>query len=70
MGWRSKAAYRDEQGRSNEFNWGVVNPTRWPVSRTIRHLVGRFRQDPGVWPKHDIPLLHVVGTEDWVLRTL
>src|SRR3989442_11373624 len=44
-------------------------PTRWPVStRTIRRSTTTITAKIQVLAQHDIPLLHVVGTEDFVLR--
>jgi len=57
------------KGGVNEFNWGGVNPDK---------VACIYADNPAVYDydyvkipvlaQHDIPLLHVVGTEDFVLR--
>src|SRR5260221_6864204 len=57
------------KGGVNEFNWGGANPDK---------VACIYADNPAVYDydyvkipvlaQHDIPLLHVVGTEDFVLR--
>jgi len=57
------------KGGVNEFNWGGANPDK---------VAAIYADNPAVYDEdyvkipvlaqHDIPLLHVVGTEDFVLR--
>ena len=57
------------KGGVNEFNWGVVNPEK--VACIYADNPALYDEDSAKIPelaKHDIPLLHVVGTEDFVLR--
>lgn len=57
------------KGGVNEFNWSVVNPDK--VACIYADNPCLFDEDFAKIPelaKHDIPLLHVVGTEDWILR--
>src|SRR6266481_4146712 len=57
------------KGGVNEFNWGVANPDK--VACIYADNPALFDEDFAKIPelaKHDIPLLHIVGTEDWVLR--
>jgi pimeloyl-ACP methyl ester carboxylesterase len=57
------------KGGVNEFNWSVVNPDK--VACIYADNPCLFDEDFAKLPelaKHDIPLLHVVGTEDWILR--
>src|SRR5258705_9019556 len=57
------------KGGVNEFNWGVANPGK--VACIYADNPALFDEDFAKIPelvKRDIPLLHVVGTEDWVLR--
>jgi len=57
------------KGGVNEFNWGGVNPDK--VACIYADNPGLYDEDYpkiAVLAKHDIPLLHVVGTEDFVLR--
>jgi pimeloyl-ACP methyl ester carboxylesterase len=69
-GLAKKAAFIGmSKGGVNEFNWGVVNPDK--VACIYADNPALFEEDFTKIPelaKHDIPLLHVVGTEDWVLR--
>ena len=69
-GLAKKAAFIGmSKGGVNEFNWGVVNPDK--VACIYADNPALFDEDFAKIPelaKHDIPLLHVVGTEDWVLR--
>jgi pimeloyl-ACP methyl ester carboxylesterase len=69
-GLAKKAAFIGmSKGGVNEFNWGVVNPDK--VACIYADNPALFEEDFAKIPelaKHDIPLLHVVGTEDWVLR--
>ena len=57
------------KGGVNEFNWGGVNPDK--VACIYADNPAVYDEDYvkiAVLAKHDIPLLHVVGTEDFVLR--
>src|SRR6267142_251674 len=69
-GLAKKAAFIGmSKGGVNEFNWGVVNPDK--VACIYADNPALFDEDFAKIPelaKHDIPLLHVVGTEDWVVR--
>jgi hypothetical protein len=57
------------KGGVNAFNWGGVNPDK--VACIYADNPAVYDED---WPKitvlakHDVPLLHVVGTEDFVLQ--
>src|SRR6266852_205255 len=69
-GLAKKAAFIGmSKGGVNEFNWGVANTDK--VACIYADNPALFDEDFAKIPelaKHDIPLLHVVGTEDWVLR--
>ncbi len=69
-GLAKKAAFIGmSKGGVNAFNWGVVNPDK--VACIYADNPAVFDEDFAKIPelaKHDIPLLHVVGTEDYVLR--
>ena len=57
------------KGGVNEFNWGGVNPDK--VACIYADNPAIYDYDYAKIPvlaKHDIPLLHIVGTEDFVLR--
>ncbi len=57
------------KGGLNEFNWGVVNPDK--VACIYADNPALFDEDFAKIPelaKHDVPLLHVIGSEDWVQR--
>jgi hypothetical protein len=57
------------KGGVNAFNWGGVNPDK--VACLYNDNPAVFDEDWVKIPelaKHDIPLLHVVGTEDFVLQ--
>ena len=69
-GLAKKAAFIGmSKGGVNEFNWGGVNPDK--VAAIYADNPAVYDEDFAKIPvlaKHDIPLLHVVGTEDFVLR--
>ena len=69
-GLAQKAAFIGmSKGGVNEFNWGGVNPDK--VAAIYADNPALYDEDFAKIPvlaKHDIPLLHVVGTEDFVLR--
>lgn len=57
------------KGGVNEFNWGGANPDK--VAAIYADNPALYDDDIAkitVLAKHQIPLLHVVGTEDFVLR--
>ncbi len=57
------------KGAVNAFNWGVVNPDK--VACIYADNPAVYDEDFAKIPelaKHDVPLLHVVGTEDFVLQ--
>ncbi len=57
------------KGGVNEFNWGVVNPDK--VACIYADNPALYDEDFAKIPelaKYDIPLLHVVGTEDMLLQ--
>jgi pimeloyl-ACP methyl ester carboxylesterase len=57
------------KGGVNAFNWGVVNPDK--VACIYNDNPAVYDEDFAKIPelaKHDVPLLHVVGTEDFVLQ--
>ncbi len=69
-GLAKKAAFVGmSKGGVNAFNWGGVNPDK--VACIYNDNPAVYDED---WPKitvlarHDVPLLHVVGTEDFVLQ--
>jgi pimeloyl-ACP methyl ester carboxylesterase len=56
------------KGGVNEFNWGGANPDK--VAAIYADNPAVYDEDFAKIPvlaKHDVPLLHVVGTEDFVL---
>src|SRR3984893_4985506 len=69
-GLGKKAAFVGmSKGAVNAFNWGVVNPEK--VACIYADNPAVYDEDFAKIPelaKHDIPLLHVVGTEDFVLQ--
>src|SRR5258707_4996615 len=69
-GLAKKAAFVGmSKGAVNAFNWGVVNPDK--VACIYADNPAVYDEDFAKIPelaKHDIPLLHVVGTEDFVLQ--
>ena len=69
-GLAKKAAFIGmSKGGVNEFDWGVVNADK--VACIYADNPALWEEDFAKFPelaKHDIPLLHVVGTEDFVLR--
>jgi pimeloyl-ACP methyl ester carboxylesterase len=69
-GLAKKAAFIGmSKGGVNAFNWGVVNPDK--VACIYADNPAVYDEDYARIPelaRHDIPLLHVVGTEDFVLR--
>src|SRR5580704_6955078 len=57
------------KGGVNEFNWGVANPDK--VACIYADNPALYDEDfakLGELAKHDIPLLHVCGTEDFLLQ--
>ena len=57
------------RGGTFELDWGVVNPDK--VACIYADNTALFDEDFDKIPelaKHDVPLLHVVGTEDYVLQ--
>ncbi len=57
------------KGGVNEFNWGVVNPDK--VACIYADNPALYDEDFAKLPelaKHDVPLLHVCGTEDFLLQ--
>ncbi len=57
------------KGGVNAFNWGGVNPDK--VACLYNDNPAVYDEDFAKIPelaKHDVPLLHVVGTEDFVLQ--
>src|SRR6202171_1814530 len=69
-GLSKKAAFVGmSKGAVNAFNWGVVNPDK--VACIYADNPALYEEDFAKIPelaKHDVPLLHVVGTEDFVLQ--
>src|ERR1700722_20204877 len=69
-GLAKKAAFVGmSKGGVNAFNWGAVNPDK--VACLYNDNPAVYDEDWAKIPelaKHDIPLLHVVGTEDFVLQ--
>ena len=69
-GLAKKAAFIGmSKGGVNEFDLGVANPDK--VACIYADNPALWDEDFAKFPelaKHDIPLLHVVGTEDFVLR--
>jgi pimeloyl-ACP methyl ester carboxylesterase len=57
------------KGGVNEFNWGGANPDK--VACIYADNPGLYDDSFATIPelaKHDIPLLHICGTEDWMLQ--
>jgi len=69
-GLAKKAAFIGmSKGGVNEFNWGVVNPDK--VACIYADNPAVYDEDfakLGELAKYDVPLLHVVGTEDMLLQ--
>jgi pimeloyl-ACP methyl ester carboxylesterase len=69
-GLAKKAAFVGmSKGGVNAFNWGAVNPDK--VACIYADNPAVYDEDFAKIPelaKHDVPLLHVVGTEDFVLQ--
>src|ERR1700688_3835443 len=69
-GLSKKAAFIGmSKGGGNEFNWGVVNPDK--VACIYADNPALYDEDFAKVPelaKHDIPLLHIAGTEDFLLQ--
>src|ERR1700724_2988685 len=69
-GLAKKAAFIGmSKGGVNAFNWGGVNPDK--VACIYADNPAVYDEDFAkitVLAKHDVPLLHVVGTEDFVLQ--
>jgi hypothetical protein len=57
------------KGGVNEFDWGVVNPDK--VACIYADNPALYDEDFAKVPelaKHDVPLLHICGTEDFILQ--
>jgi len=57
------------KGGVNEFNWGVINPDK--VACIYADNPALYDEDFAKLPelaKHDVPLLHICGTEDFILQ--
>jgi pimeloyl-ACP methyl ester carboxylesterase len=57
------------KGGVNEFNWGVVNPEK--VACIYADNPALYEEDfakVAELAKHDVPLLHICGTEDFLLQ--
>jgi pimeloyl-ACP methyl ester carboxylesterase len=57
------------KGGVNEFNWGVVNPEK--VACIYADNPALYEEDfgkLGELAKHDVPLLHICGSEDMLLQ--
>ena len=69
-GLSKKAAFIGmSKGGVNEFNWGVVNPDK--VACIYADNPALYDEDFAKVPelaKHDVPLLHICGTEDMLLQ--
>jgi pimeloyl-ACP methyl ester carboxylesterase len=69
-GLSKKAAFIGmSKGGVNEFNWGVANPDK--VACIYADNPALYDEDFAKIPelaKHDIPLLHICGTEDMLLH--
>ncbi len=69
-GLAKKAAFIGmSKGGVNEFNWGVVNPDK--VACIYADNPGLYDEDFAKIPelaKHDVPILEIGGTEDWMLE--
>ena len=69
-GLAKKAAFIGmSKGGVNEFNWGVVNPDK--VACIYADNTALYDEDfakVSELAKHDVPLLHICGTEDFLLQ--
>ncbi len=69
-GFAKKAAFVGmSKGGVNEFNWGVVNPDK--VACIYADNTALYDEDFAKLPnlaKHDVPLLHICGSEDFLLQ--
>ena len=69
-GLAKKAAFIGmSKGGVNEFNWGVVNPDK--VACIYADNPALYDEDFAKIPelaKHDVPLLHICGSEDFLLQ--
>jgi pimeloyl-ACP methyl ester carboxylesterase len=69
-GLARKAAFIGmSKGGVNEFNWGVVNPDK--VACIYADNPALYEEDFAKLPelaKHDVPLLHICGSEDMLLQ--
>src|ERR1700751_3601456 len=69
-GLAKKAAFIGmSKGGVNEFNWGVVNPDK--VACIYADNTALYDEDFAKVPelaKHDVPLLHICGSEDFLLQ--
>src|SRR6202048_2082481 len=69
-GLSKKAAFIGmSKGGVNEFNWGVVNPDK--VACIYADNPALYEEDFAKLPelaKHDVPLLHICGSEDMLLQ--
>jgi pimeloyl-ACP methyl ester carboxylesterase len=69
-GLAKKAAFIGmSKGGVNEFNWGVVNPDK--VACIYADNTALYDEDFAKVPelaKHDIPLLHICGSEDFLVQ--
>jgi acetyl esterase/lipase len=69
-GLAKKAAFIGmSRGGVNEYNWGVVNPDK--VACIYADNPALFDEDFAKLPalaKHDVPLLHICGSEDFLLQ--
>jgi len=69
-GLSKKAAFIGmSKGGVNEFNWGVANPEK--VACIYADNPALYEEDLAKVPelaKHDVPLLHICGTEDFLLQ--
>ncbi len=69
-GLAKKAAFVGmSKGGVNEFNWGVVNPDK--VACIYADNTALYDEDFAKVPelaKHDVPLLHVCGSEDFLVQ--
>jgi hypothetical protein len=69
-GLAKKAAFIGmSKGGVNEFNWGVVNPDK--VACVYADNTALYDEDFAKIPalaQHDVPLLHICGSEDFLLQ--
>jgi pimeloyl-ACP methyl ester carboxylesterase len=69
-GLSKKAAFIGmSKGGVNVFNWGVVNPEK--VACIYADNPALYEEDFAKVPelaRHDVPLLHICGTEDFILQ--